>query len=318
MPALVSVVIPAYNCAAYVAEAVQSALDQDYPEKEVVVVNDGSTDNTLAVLREFGQAIRIVDQKNAGPPVARNNGLAAASGEYVAFLDADDVWLQGKVAAQVAHLESEPDVGTVFTAWYVWAADADGRYRRPTLPNGPRAGVKADPASSGWLYNRLLFDCELLTTTVMLRAAVIRDIGGFDTTMFNGDDYDFWLRASRVAKISKLDCIGALYRTVQGSVSRKARVTNHEYEVVRKSIARWGLTGPDGTRTDERAMQARLDDLVFRHGYTHLKLGDPGIAFAAFKDVLARQPWRAKLWLQMAQAGFKMRGRRGAAARAPE
>ena len=313
MPALVSVVIPAYNCATYVAEAVRSALEQDYPEKEIIVVNDGSTDGTLAVLQTFGDTIRIVDQKNSGPPVARNNGLAAARGDYVAFLDGDDVWLQGKLSAQVAHLEANPDVGTVFTAWHVWPADADGVFRRPALANGPRPGVGADPDNSGWLYNRLLFDCELLTTTVMLRASVIRAIGEFDASMYKGEDYDFWLRASRVAKISKLDCVGALYRVVQGSVSRTPRTINDEHVVISQALERWGLVGPDGSRTDERAIQERLDNLLFSHGYTHLQCGDPRIAFAMFTDILGRHPWRPKLWLQASRARLKMFGQSTAA-----
>ena len=306
MTPLVSAVIPAYNCAEYVSEAVQSVLDQDYPAKEVVVVNDGSTDGTLAVLRSFGAAIRIVDQKNSGPPVARNNGLLAARGDYIAFLDADDVWLPGKLSAQVAHMEANPDVGTVFTGWHVWPADADGVFRRPVLPNGPRPGIGADPERSGWIYNRLLFDCELLTTTVMLRASLVQTLGGFDTSMFNGDDYDFWLRASREARISKLDCVGALYRTVAGSVSRKPRPTNFEYVVIRKALDRWGLTGPDGTRTDAAAMQRRLDALVFQYGYMHLLLGDPQIALESFTTLLKSRPMQPKLWLQAVRARLKV------------
>ena len=311
MSPLVSIVIPAYNCAAFVAEAVQSALDQDYPSTEVIVVNDDSSDKTPSVLRSFGDAIRVIDQKNSGAAVARNNGLAAARGEYVAFLDADDVWLQGKLSVQVAHLQENQDVGIVFTDWHVWPTDADGRFHLPALDKTPRQGVNADPTHSGWLYNRLLFDCELLTTTVMLRASLVRAIGGFDTTMYSGEDYDFWLRASREAKISKLACVGALYRTVAGSLSRKPRTINNEYVVIRKALDRWGLVGPDGTRTDPAIMERRLDALVFQHGYSHLHKGDSQIAYSAFKDLLQRHPLRPKLWLQAAHAWLKMNAHRG-------
>lgn len=94
MAPLASVVIPAYNCADYVAEAVQSVLDQAYPEREIIVVNDGSTDGTLEALHGFGNAIRVVDQENTGPAGARNAGLRAATGDYVALLDADDLWFR--------------------------------------------------------------------------------------------------------------------------------------------------------------------------------------------------------------------------------
>lgn len=304
-PALVSVVIPAYNCVRFVAEAVQSVLDQDYGETEVIVVDDGSTDGTLEVLKGFGDSICLIAQKNAGPPVARNNGLRAARGEYVAFLDADDVWTQGKIAAQVAHFEAHPDVGTVVTNWHVWPAEPDGSYRRPAFFAEPMRDPSLDERYSGWLYNRLLFDCELLTTTVMMRASVVQAIGNFDVAMFNGDDYDYWIRAARVAKISRLKDIGALYRIVPGSVSRKPQARNYEYEVIQKALGRWGLVGPDGTTTDSRAMDRRLDSLVLSHAYDHLLRGDPKVAWEGYRAVLRHQPGNAKLWIKALQAFFK-------------
>ena len=302
---LVSVVIPAYNCARFVAEAVQSVLDQDYGNKEIIVVDDGSTDGTLEILRGFGDAIHLIAQKNAGPPVARNNGLHAVRGEYVAFLDADDVWTQGKVAAQVAHLEAYPDVGTVLTNWHVWPAEPDGSYRRPAFFAEPMRDLSLDDRYSGWLYNRLLFDCALLTTTVMMRSSVVRAIGDFDVSMFNGDDYDYWIRASRIAQISRLKGTGALYRIVPGSVSRKPQAKNFEYEVIQKALTRWGLVGPDGTKTETGAMDRRLDNLILSHSYDHLLRGDPKVALDGYRSVLRHQPTNAKLWVKAAQAFFK-------------
>ena len=103
---LVSVVIPVFNCQAYIAEAVDSALAQDYPNTEVIVVNDGPTDGNMAELSRIGGRIRLIDQANAGPPQVRNAGLAAEQGHCIAFLDADAVWLLGKLSAQVGHLEA--------------------------------------------------------------------------------------------------------------------------------------------------------------------------------------------------------------------
>lgn len=305
MPSLVSAIIPAYNCGRFVAEAVQSVLDQDYPAKEVIVINDGSADDTLSVLRGFGSAIHLIDQKNGGPPAARNAGLQAVRGDYIAFLDADDVWLPGKLAAQVAYLEANPDVGTVFMAWQVWRPDADGRFRKP-VSDAASPDLSIDEIRSGWLYNRLLFDCEILTTTVMLRSSIVRKIGAFDTTMFNGDDYDYWLRASRVAEIHKLKRVGALYRMLSDSISHRPRERNFEYEVIRKAIDRWGLVGPDGTVTNRDAIDQRLEQLVFRHGYAHFHHGDPQLAFSAFRQMLRQHPTNAKLWVYAALAMMKM------------
>jgi glycosyltransferase involved in cell wall biosynthesis len=302
---LVSVVMPAYNCAAFVAQAIESALAQDYPSKEVIVVNDGSRDATLDVLRAFGDRIRIIDQANAGPPAARNAGLAAARGEYIAFLDADDVWVQGKLSAQVRHFEAHPEAAIVFTRWHVWPAEPDGTFVVPEDVVARRVGDEVDAEHSGWLYNRLLLDCELLTTTVMVRADVVRRIGAFDLRFWCGEDYDFWLRASRVGRITKLASVGALYRVVSGSASRQPRAINYEYEVVRTALERWGLVGPRGEQSAPRVIEDRLQALRIAHAYSHLHHGDPRLALQGFRDVLGREPTRLRLWVHAAHAALK-------------
>jgi glycosyltransferase involved in cell wall biosynthesis len=308
MASLVSVIIPAYNCASTIAETLESALAQDHPAFEVIVVNDGSRDETLSILRQFGDRIRLIDQPNAGPPAARNAGISAARGDYVAFLDADDVWVQGKLAEQAAHLDTHADVGTVFTRWHVWQAGDDGRYQRRPDIESSRVTKEVDTTNSGWLYTRLLFDCELLTTTVMLRHDMLKRIGGFDLSLWNGDDYDMWLRVSREGKITKLASIGALYRILPGSVSFRPKPVNYEYEVVRRAVQRWGLTGPDGQQASAERIRRRLDDLEIAHGYTHLLRGDPSVALQAYGKAIRKHPMRPGLWLKAAQAALKARG----------
>jgi glycosyltransferase involved in cell wall biosynthesis len=308
IPPLVSVIVPAYNCGRFVAEAVESALYQDYPAKEVIVVNDGSTDDTLIRLTRFGSAIRVISQKNAGPPAARNTGLREAQGSYIALLDADDVWLPGKLSAQVNYLENHAEVGTVYTAWQLWKPDTNGGFHRANVAGPATCALVVDPTRSGWLYNRLLFACELLTTTVMLRASIVRAIGEFDITMFNGDDYDYWIRASRIAQIHKLQYVGALYRVTGNSVSRKPRERNFEYEVVHRAVSQWGLVGPNGTITSEEAIRRRLNTLMFQHGYEHFHNGSPRLAWAAFRQLLKEQPMNPKLWIYTLLTIVKMVG----------
>jgi glycosyltransferase involved in cell wall biosynthesis len=289
-----------------VAETVDSALAQDHAAKEIIVVNDGSTDDTLQVLARFGDRIRVIDQKNAGPPAARNAGFAAARGDYIAFLDADDVWVQGKLAAQARHLDAHADVGTVFTNWHVWTPDADGRFRRLPEIESRHVDDRVDEANSGWLYHRLLLDSELLTTTVMLRGTMVRRIGGFDPGLWNGDDYDYWLRVSREGRITKLASIGALYRILPNSVSRSPKERNFELEVVQRALQRWGIEGPDGTRADPVAVQRRIESLQLAHGYAHLLRGNPHLALEAYRGALARHPLNLKLWLNAARAALRV------------
>lgn len=313
---LVTVIIPAYNCASTVAETLDSVLAQDHAATEVVVVNDGSRDDTLQVLRRFGERIRVIDQPNAGPPAARNTGLRAARGEYIAFLDADDVWVQGKLSAQARHLDRHPDVGTVFTDWHVWNPEPDGSFRRrPDIESRP-VDDRIDPALSGWLYTRLLFTSELLTTTVMMRASVVHQIGEFEPQLINGEDYDFWLRASRLGKITKLASVGALYRILPMSMSRRPHVVNYEYEVVKRALDRWGLRGPDGSEADPAAVQRRLEELQLAHAYGHLLRGDAELALRTYRQMLAKHPTQPKLWLNTARAALKAREQRREAASA--
>ena len=105
MDTLVSVVIPNYNGALFLKDAVSSAIEQDYPNKEIIVVDDGSTDNSVALLKTFGQEITLIETKNSGASAARNAGIQAAKGGYVAFLDSDDIWAQNKLSMQMSYMK---------------------------------------------------------------------------------------------------------------------------------------------------------------------------------------------------------------------
>lgn len=306
---LVSVVVPVFNGEKYIAEALDSALAQDHPRIEIIVVNDGSTDGTLTALEPYRGRVRVIDQVNSGPSTARNAGLDAARGDYIAFLDADDVWLQGKLSAQVRHLENRPEDGACYFEWFPWAADADGQFRRPDFATRSVHDAELDPIRSGWIYARLLLDCELLTTTVMLRATVARRVGHFDTGFWTGEDYDYWLRVSQVSTISRLTPAGALYRVVSGSMSRRARPINDELLVIDTALARFGRCDPSGLQVSEQVVAQRRLGLLVQHGYTQLKFGDPTLALDALGQALRARPWQPRLWLHCLEAWWR-KGRR--------
>src|SRR5712672_3418309 len=160
---LVSVVIPAYNCARVIGDALDSVVDQNYPALEVLVVDDGSTDETCDVVARYGSAVTLIKQRNAGAAVARNEGMRRARGKYVALLDADDLWLPGKLQLQVDYLERNPDVAMSCTRWRLLHPDAVGRYHieRAAAPES----VSVDPKCAGWVYCELLLDCEVWTSS---------------------------------------------------------------------------------------------------------------------------------------------------------
>lgn len=314
-PPLVSVVIPVYNCEAYVGEAVQSALDQDHPNIEVIVVDDGSRDGSVDVLKRFGDRIRLIQVRNGGPARARNAAMAVAKGRYLAFLDADDVWLPGKVSAQVAYLEAHPDTGACYTEWSVWKSSPGGDFSRPEIVEPQiNATPTIDPDRSGWIYSRLLFDCELLTTTVMLRTSVAASVGHFDPSLSVGEDYDLWLRLSQSVPIARLQGVQALYRVVANSASRKANVENHELKVVRQAVSRFGLSAPFGPSADPALIEQRFEQLAFQHAYLHLQLGDPRIARDSFAASVRRHPLRPRLWAHFLIALVRSAGNRSTTA----
>ena len=302
VPGLVSVVIPAYNCEAYLAQAIDSALADDYPDKEVIVVNDGSRDGTLAVAQSYGSRIRIVDQANAGPPGARNNGIAATRGEFVAFLDGDDIWVQGKLGAQVRAMRADPVVGTVYTNWHRWYPAEDGQFQVPQpMVAGPLSDA-VDESLSGSVYHLLLLDCYLLTSTVMMRRSLLDEIGLFDKELWNGDDYDMWLRAAHQAKVVKLADVGTIYRILPGSVSRKPVARNFELDVIQRALARHGDAGPDGKRLPPSVLARRLRRLEAGHAYTHLLRGDRKLANQLYCRLALRRPWRLSYWARYVQS----------------
>lgn len=303
---LVSVVIPAYNAEGYIGEALDSVLAQDYGALEIIVVDDGSRDGTSDVVRQKAPQARIIRQANAGVAVARNTGLAAASGCYVCLLDADDGWLPGKLHAQVAYLEAHPDVGLVYHAWKVRQPDMQGVY----LPLEATVDA-ADPAEivserSGWIYPALLLDCIVHTSTVMMRKAVIERMGYFDTRLIAGEDYDYWLRVSREFRIDKLAATYSFYRcSVVGSLTYRPKTVNFEYVVLQRALRRWGRRAPDGTVLPAVLVRKRLAKLAFDFAYAHYHNGSKRLACGGFARTIMHAPgsWKAYAYLLLSIVG---------------
>jgi glycosyltransferase involved in cell wall biosynthesis len=188
---LFSVVIAAYNCEATVASAVRSALDQTEHSREVIVVDDGSTDGTAAVVESIASdAVRLIRQANQGSAGARNAGIAAASGRWVAFLDADDLWLPTYLEAALRALDSVPDAVMAYTDAYAFEA-ASGRVRRQTAMHWWQPA--STPADRDSFLLELLKGNFIYNSTTVSRQ-LLDELGGFDETERTHEDYELWLR----------------------------------------------------------------------------------------------------------------------------
>jgi GT2 family glycosyltransferase len=206
--ASLSVVIPCYNAERYLASTVDSVLLQNGPDLEVVIVDDGSRDGSADLIRQrYGSVsnVRLLQQANQGVAAARNHGVREARGEWIAFVDADDIWLPGKLRAQMDLLSMEPEARMAYTAWQVWSSAAP----LPTPDFLAELQAQADDTerwsgATGWIYPQLLLECAVWTSTVLAHRSVFDEVGLFDTTLPIGEDWDLWLRASRVTPIVRV------------------------------------------------------------------------------------------------------------------
>jgi len=179
---LVSVIIPTFNRADWLAESIGSVLDQTYPHLELIVVDDGSTDHTSEVVQEFGNALTYLCGDHQGVSAARNRGAKVSQGTLIAFLDSDDMWRPGKVATQVALLQQRPEVEVCYTD-EIWI----------------RHGVRVNPKQihqkhTGWLFEPSLPRCIISPSSIMLQRSLWERLGGFDERLPACEDYDLWLR----------------------------------------------------------------------------------------------------------------------------
>ncbi len=200
----VSVIIPTYNYAYFIAEAVESVLAQTFPVFETIVVDDGSNDNTEEVIAKFGDKVKYIKQRNGGVCAARNNGVKSASGDFIAFLDADDVWLPEKIEKQMAKFDEDDQIGLVHCGM-----------REFDTENGETMRLHLE-GEEGWVADELLlFDKPVVIGpggTIIVSRKAFEAVGGFDTNLKVGEDWDFCYRIARKFKVGLVREILVDYR----------------------------------------------------------------------------------------------------------
>ncbi len=219
MRPLVSIVIPTYNTADYIPFTLESIDRQTFRDFETLVVDDGSTDGTREVLDPYRERIVYIHQRNSGRSEARNTGIRAARGKYVAFLDSDDLWTERKLERQVELMESRPDVDFLFGDKQRFSNDGSLIIRSMFREKGYDADFFGDPFLVIEPYRKLLDAPYVPTGTVMMKKACFEATGLFDPDIY-AEDWEFWLRVALHHRFAYAGEVWELERDRPGSGSK--------------------------------------------------------------------------------------------------
>lgn len=232
----VSVIIPTFNCAKYLPEAVESALNQSYQDFEIVIIDDGSTDKTNEIVECYAKShndkIQYIYQQNKGLACARNTGIKNSQGEYIALLDADDVWLPNRLAEQIAVIEKSKNVGLVHSN--ITFISEEGK-----LLSTPK---RDEGSLCGNIFNALFTrNAHISCPTVLFRRECLESVGLFDENLahLGCEDRELWLRIAKKYKIIYIDKVLAHYRIRKGSMCKNMpKMLEARYYVVNKFFPR--------------------------------------------------------------------------------
>ncbi len=231
-----SAVIPAYNSECHIARAIESVLTQTRPVDEIIVVDDGSTDKTSEVVKHYGEKVRYIYQDNAGASVARNTGIEAASGDWIAFLDGDDEWLTDKIKLQTELLIRNPDLVWV-TSNYITCSCYENR-RAPRINPDQARKLLCSKEYVADYFQAYLAGLGGNTDTMMIRKDVLVEVGMFRPGQRKANDLDCWWRiAYRYPQIGYVAESGAIYHlTIPQSISKKKAKWEHYAELLHRHL----------------------------------------------------------------------------------
>jgi glycosyltransferase involved in cell wall biosynthesis len=272
----ISVIIPTYNSAHYLREAIESVLDQTYKDLEIIVIDDGSTDNTKEIVKTYMDRIIFLQQANSGPARARNLGIQKSSGEFVAFLDADDIWYPEKLERQIEIFLKNPQYGLVHSDALIRSVDNSQPDR---LWFDFKRRVK-----SGKVFSDLLAECSIILPSVIIRRQCLEETGCFDENLKIWEGYDLWLRVAYSYLIGFVDAPLFLRRIHSDNLF----YNNLLYEILSliRIMENWEEKALSLSKTDKETVKNNLRRQYCRLGIYYIGQCDPDNARPALKQSL--------------------------------
>lgn len=287
----VSVITPTFNRANYLPIAIRSVLAQSYQNFELIVVDDGSTDETPTLMKEFlgDPRIRYFQQDNQGQSVARNRGIAEADGEFICFLDSDNAWVDSKLALALDAFEANPQVDIVYGDYMV--IDAEGR----------DLGVNRMKRFSGRITPELIHDNFVSMNTTMTRRRCFDEMGGFDSNDRLAEDYGLWLRFSTRYSFLYLPEVLGYYRVMENQISsdKDSRLKANE-----RVILEFMESSPEALGRWER--RQGLSRFYIRKGRYELSAGRPMLAGKELVRAVGQNPFWSGPWRLAAKLAITM------------
>lgn len=285
----VSVIIPAYNASEYLSQTLDSVLGQTYRDFEIILVDDGSTDETDQVIAKYRSHLNVVQQENKGPGAARNAGLNIAIGEYLAFLDADDLLTPRKFAIQAAFLDQNPGIDIVYSDGFLFRNIPSGEEERLLFSksiylnknlSGPERSLKILALKNAFPIH-----------AAMLRAEIAREIGGFDEARELSilADWDFWYRAAKTYQFAYLNEVVALYRVIEGGISRNKNNLMRSTQFLERKI--------ESSDDFFNFPKCTKSQFYFYNGLRALKFGDQDGARSRLKKSVRCNHGNISAWL---------------------
>jgi glycosyltransferase involved in cell wall biosynthesis len=278
----VTAVIPTYNRAKYICEALDSILVQSRPVDEIIVVDDGSTDNTFELLKAYGDKILYIRQQNKGPGAARNRGIREARGEYIAFLDSDDLWVKDKTQSQIDFFTRNPQLGVVFGDMANFSDDQENGL--PEIKSPQIHDYFVSHASNlEHIIECLIHEDVIPTPTVMIKRECLSKIGQFDERLKIGEDYDYWLRAASICKFGFVNTVLIKRRRHESNLIKDWVYMN---QAIVEVLTRFQNSEPNLPTRTKRTLKRKLLNTNYDLGSFYFKRRDFASAAAHLREGL--------------------------------